>query len=84
MSSDEEPAPPRRPFALVLIVLLGALKIYEAIVAETVRATIPPSLYALGLAGFAVSIVGPRSLQLVTFFAGAILCLTAIGLGVRQ
>lgn len=73
----------RRPFALVLIVVLGAWKIYEAIVADTVGATIAPSLYALGLGGFAVSILGPRSLQLLTFFAGALLCLVAIGVEAR-
>ncbi len=73
----------RRSFALVLIVVLGAWKIYEAIVAATVRETVAPSLYVLGLGGFAVSILGPRSAQLFTFFAAAILCLVAIAFETR-
>jgi hypothetical protein len=82
MSADERAR--RRPFAAVFIVLFAAWKVYEAIAAETVRATIAPSLYALGLGGFAVSLLGPRSLQLLTFFAGAVLCLMAIAFEVRS
>jgi hypothetical protein len=69
---------PGRPFALLLIALLGVWKVYEAVAADTLEATIAPSLYALGLGGFAVSLLGPRVLQVVTFFVGAALCLAAI------
>jgi len=73
----------RRPFALVLIAALGAWKTYEAIAAATVQATIAPSLYLLGLGSFAVSLLGPRRLQVPTFLAGAALCLAAIGVETR-
>ena len=73
----------RRPFALVLLAVLGAWKTYEAIAAATVQATIAPSLYVLGLGSFAVSLVGPRRLQVPTFLAGAALCLAAIGVETR-
>lgn len=75
--------PSRRPgrrFALVLVTGLGVWKVYEAFAAETMRATLPPSLYAAGLAGFGASLLGPRRLRLVAFFAGAALCLAAIAL----
>src|SRR5262249_8182752 len=76
----EEPASPaegesfvprRHAFSLVAIGVLAIWKIYQAIAADSARAAIPPSMYILGLAGFAVSILGPRSLQLATFLAGA-------------
>jgi hypothetical protein len=73
----------RRPFALVLVAVLSAWKVYEAIAAATVHATIAPSLYLLGLGNFAVSLLGPRRLQVPTFFAGAVLCLAAIGIETR-
>ncbi len=73
----------RRPFALVLVAVLGAWKMYEAIAAATVQATIAPSLYLLGLGSFAVSMLGPRRLQVPTFLAGAALCLAAIGVETR-
>ena len=56
---------------------------YEAIAAATVQATIAPSLYLLGLGSFAVSLLGPRRLQVPTFLAGAALCLAAIGVETR-
>ena len=74
---------PRRPFALVLVGVLGAWKTYEAIAAATVQATIAPSLYLLGLGSFAVSLLGPRRLQVPTFLAGAALCLAAIAIETR-
>jgi hypothetical protein len=74
---------PRRTLALVLVAGIGAWKLYDAIVAETVRATVAPSLYVLGLAAFAVSLLGPRRLQVVAFFAGAALCLAAMALDVH-
>jgi hypothetical protein len=86
---DDETPPPdaltsRRPFALVLVGVLAVWKIYEAIAAATVHATIAPSLYLLGLGSFAVSLLGPRRLQVPTFFAGAVLCLAAIGVETRS
>src|SRR5258706_15110005 len=84
---DETPPPDARraggPFAWGLVGVLAAWKIYEAIAAATVHATIAPSLYLLGLASFAVSLLGPRRLQVPTFFAGAMLCLAAIGVETR-
>ena len=83
-SGDADVPPRRRTFPLLLIAALGAWKICHAIAAETVRATVSPSLYVLGLAAFAVSILGPRPLQVVTFFAGAVLCLAAIAVGAQR
>jgi hypothetical protein len=80
---DIDASPRRRAFPLLLVAGLGAWKVYQAIAAETVRATVSPSLYVLGLAAFAVSLLGPRPLQLVTFFAGAVLCLAAIAVGAK-
>ena len=74
---------PRRSFAVVLVAVLGMWKVYEAIAAATVDATIAPSLYLLGLGSFAVSLLGPRKLRLATFFVGAMLCLAAIGVEAR-
>ncbi len=86
-TDDEAPSPDahtsRRRFALVLVGVLGVWKAYEAIAAATVHATIAPSLYLLGLASFAVSLLGPRRLQVATFFAGAVLCLAAIAVETR-
>jgi hypothetical protein len=64
--------------------VLGVWKAYEAVVASTVHAAVPPSLYTAGLGAFAVSMLGPRRLQLATFFAGAVLCLAAIALEIRS
>ena len=80
--TDETPVR-RRAFPLALIAGLAAWKAYDAVVAETMRAAAAPSLYVLGLAVFAVSVLGPRRLQLVTFFAGATLCLAAMAFDVR-
>ncbi len=73
----------RHAFSLVAIGVLALWKIYQAIAADSARAAIPPSMYTLGLAGFAVSILGPRSLQLATFLAGAALCIGAIAFELR-
>ena len=81
-AAAESEAYPRSRFALVLIIVLGTWKSYEAVVAPTMRIAIPPSLYTAGLGAFAVSLLGPRRVQLVTFFAGAVLCLLAIALEV--
>ena len=82
---DDAPnfSPRRHAFSLLAIVVLAVWKIYEAIMADTMRATIAPSLYTMGLAGFAVSILGPKPLQIVTFLAGAALCVGAIAFEVR-
>jgi hypothetical protein len=82
-SSDVDAPARRRTFPLLLIAGLGVWKVHQAIVAETVGATVSPSLYVLGLGAFAVSLLGPRPLQLVTFFAGAVLCLAAIAVGAK-
>ena len=70
----------RYAFSLLAISVLAVWKAYEAIIADTMRAAISPSLYIMGLAGFAVSILGPRPLQAVTFLVGAALCIAAISL----
>ena len=80
---DDRAPRPRGRFALVVIALLGVWKLYEALVAPTAREAIPPSLYTLGVATFAVSLRGPRRFQLATFFAAAVLCLGAIALESR-
>lgn len=84
-SGDDAPEPAlrRHAFALVAIAALAVWKMYEALAADTMQAAIAPSLYTLGLAGFAVSILGPKSLQLVTFLAGAALCVGAIAVAAR-
>ncbi len=82
-TEDDGQRQERRSFPLLLIALLAVWKIYEAIAAETVHASVAPSLYTLGLGGFAVSVLGPRSLRLATFLAGAILCLAAIVFEIR-
>ena len=81
-SADDVPER-RRAFALLLIAGLAAWKAYDAVVAETMQAAVAPSLYVLGVATFAASLLGPRRLQLVTFFAGAVLCLAAMAVEVR-
>jgi hypothetical protein len=83
-SEDDEQRRQRRRFPLLLIALLAVWKVYEAIAAETVHASIAPSLYLLGLGSFAVSFLGPRSLRLLTFFAGGVLCLAAIAFEIRS
>jgi len=70
----------RHAFALAAIAGLVIWKIYEAFTADTMQAALAPSLYTMGLAGFAVSILGPKSLQLVTFLVGAALCVGAIAI----
>jgi hypothetical protein len=75
--------PRQHAFSLLAIAILAVWKVYEAIVADTMRAAISPSLYLMGLAGFAVSILGPRVLQAVTFLLGAALCIAAISLELR-
>jgi hypothetical protein len=70
----------RHAFSLAAIAGLAIWKVYEALAADTMQAAIAPSLYTMGLAGFAVSILGPKSLQLVTFLAGAALCVGAIAI----
>jgi hypothetical protein len=78
-AADVSPRP-RAHFALVLIALLGTWKLYEAFAAPSMRIAIPASLYAFGLAVFAMSLLGPRRWQLAAFFAGAALCLAATAL----
>jgi hypothetical protein len=78
---DAETVGRKRAFPLALIAGLGGWKVYEAIAVDTVAETVSPSLYVLGVAAFAISVLGPRSWQLLTFFAGAILCLAAIAVG---
>jgi hypothetical protein len=79
---DDAPEPPPRRYAFSLAAIAGLAiwKVYEALAADTMQAAIAPSLYTMGLAGFAVSILGPKSLQLVTFLAGAALCVGAIAI----
>ncbi len=78
-----EPALRRHAVSLAAIGALGIWKIYEALVAPTMQTAIAPSLYTMGLAGFAVSILGPKSLRLATFLGGAALCVAAIALAAR-
>jgi len=84
-ADDDAPgsAPRRHVFSLLAIVTLAVWKVYEAIMADTMRATIAPSLYTMGLAGFVVSIIGPKSLRVVTFLVGAALCVGAIAFETR-
>ena len=44
----------RYAFSLLAISVLAVWKAYEAIIADTMRAAISPSLYIMGLAGFEV------------------------------
>jgi len=81
--SDDDVPERRRAFALLLIAGFAVWKAYEAVFAATMQAAVAPSLYLLGVATFAASLLGPRRLQLVTFFAGAALCLAAIAAEVR-
>jgi hypothetical protein len=78
--AEDVPPRPRAHFALLLIALLGTWKLYEAFAAPSMRIAVPASLYAFGLAVFALSLLGPRRWQLAAFFTGAALCLGAIAL----
>ncbi|HEY2387168.1 MAG TPA: hypothetical protein VGK30_09420 [Candidatus Binatia bacterium] len=83
MSAPDDSAEPslrRHAFALAAIAALAVWKVYEALTADTMQAALAPSLYTMGLGGFAVSILGPKSLQLVTFLVGAALCIGAIAI----
>jgi hypothetical protein len=75
---------PTRRFAAPLVGVLGVWKLWEALVAETVAAAVSPSLYTLGFATFAATLFGPRRFQVIGFFAGATLCLAAIGFEARR
>jgi hypothetical protein len=82
MSTTADERPTRR-FAALLVIGLGVWKLYEALVADTMRAAVSPSFYTLGLATFAATLFGPRRFQVAGFFVGAILCLLAIGFEAR-
>src|SRR5262249_34231622 len=55
-AGDDAPerSPRRHAFSLAAIAGLTVWKVYEALAADTMQAAIAPSLYTMGLAGFAV------------------------------